>query len=82
MLLAACAQHRVDRARWMEMSAQEKRIYVQSMIGHEEAKQQKGGSRHSFTLAPDDYARRIDDAYARGDRRTPDTIFEEMGSTR
>ena len=82
LLLAACAQNRVDRARWQQMSADEKRIYVQSMIGHEEAKAHKGGSERRFTSAPDDYVRRIDDAYARGDRRNPDTIFEDMGSSR
>jgi len=82
LFLAACAQNRVDRARWQTMSAQEKKIYVQSMIGHEKAKAQKGGNADRFTLPPDDYARRIDDAYARGDRRNPDTIFDEMGSTR
>jgi hypothetical protein len=82
LLLTACAQNRVDRARWQAMSAQEKKIYVQSMIGHEKAKTQKGGSGERITLPPDEYARRIDDAYARGDRRNPDTIFEEMGSTR
>jgi len=82
LLLTACAQNRVDRARWQEMSAQEKKIYVQSMLGHEKAKAQKGGSPDRFTLTADDYARRIDDAYARGDRRNPDTIFEEMGSSR
>ena len=82
LLLTACAQNRVDRARWQEMSAQQKRIYVQSMLGHEKAKAQKGGGADRFTLSPDQYAHRIDDAYARGDRRNPDTIFEEMGSSR
>ena len=82
LLLSACAQNRVDRARWQEMSAQQKRIYVQSMLGHEKAKAQKGGSADRFSLPADEYTRRIDDAYARGDRRDPDTIFEEMGSTR
>jgi len=82
LLLAACAQNHVDRARWMEMPAQQKRIYVRSMIGHEEAKASKGGNERRFTLPPDEYVRRIDAAYARGDRRDPDTIFEEMGSPR
>ena len=81
-LVAACAQNRVDRARWQEMSPPEKRIYVQSMIGHEEAKAHKGGNERRYSLAADEYARRINAAYARGDRRNPDMIFEEMGSSR
>lgn len=82
MLVAACAQPRVDRVRWREMSAADKQIYVRSMVGHAEAKAHKGGHAAHYPLAPDDYARRIDAAYARGDRRNPDTIFEEMGSSR
>src|SRR5262249_19688634 len=82
LLLAACAENRVDRTRWQRMSAHEKKIYVQSMIGHEEAKAQKGGSGRPFTRPPDEYARRIDAAYAGGDRRNPDTIFEDIGSSR
>ena len=82
LVVGACAANRVDRARWQEMSSQEKRIYVESMIGHEQAKAHKGGSDRRYALPPDEYVRRIDAAYARGERRNPDTIFEEMGSTR
>ena len=82
LVVAACAPNRVDRARWQEMSSQEKRIYVESMIGHEQAKAHKGGNERRYALPPDEYVRRIDTAYARGERRNPDTIFEEMGSTR
>ena len=79
---AACAPNRVDRARWSTMSTQEKTIYVRSLIGHEEAKAHKGGNDRRFPLSADAYVRRIDAAYARGERRPPATIFEEMGSTR
>jgi hypothetical protein len=82
LLAAACAQNRVDRARWQHMSANEKTIYVRSMIGHEEAKAHKGGNERRYRQPPADYVRRIDAAYARGERRNPDTIFEEMGSSR
>jgi len=79
-LVAACAQNRVDRTRWQEMSPPEKRIYVQSMIGHEEAKAHKGGNERRYPLAADEYARRIDAAYARGERRNPEQIFEDLGA--
>jgi len=82
LIVAACAPNPVDRARWQEMSSAEKRIYVESMIGHEQAKAQKGGNDRRHPLPPDECVRRIDAQYARGDRRNPDTIFEEMGSTR
>lgn len=64
------------------MSAQQKTIYVQSMIGHDEAKAHKGGANVQHPLPPDAYVQRIDAAYARGDNRDPATIFEEMGSSR
>lgn len=64
------------------MSSRQKTIYVRSLIGHEEAKSAKGGNDRRFPLTADEYVRRIDAAYARGDRRDPATIFEEMGSTR
>jgi hypothetical protein len=82
IFIAACTANRVDRARWSAMSPQEKKIYVQSMIGHEEAKSAKGGNDRRFPLSADEYVRRIDDAYAHGDRRPPATIFEGMGSPR
>jgi len=78
--VVACAPNRVDRSRWSRMSTQEKTIYVRSLIGHEEAKAHKGGNDRRFPLSPGEYVRRIDAAYARGDRRAPATIFEEMGS--
>ena len=82
LIVTACAQSRVDRARWQEMTAEEKRIYVRSMVGHEEATAHKGGNGRRYPMPAEDYVRRIDAQYARGDRRNPDTIFEEMGSTR
>ena len=82
LILTACAQNRVDRVRWQQMTADEKRIYVCSMVGHEEAKAHKGGNERRYPMPAEDYVRRIDAQYARGDRRNPDTIFEEMGSTR
>lgn len=82
LILTACAQNRVDRVRWQQMTADEKRIYVRSMVGHEEAKAHKGGNERRYPMPAEDYVRRIDAQYARGDRRNPDTIFEEMGSTR
>jgi hypothetical protein len=82
LIVAACAPNRVDRARWQEMSSADKRIYVESMIGHEKAKAHKEGNDRRYPLPPDAYVRRIDAEYERGDRRNPDTIFEDMGSTR
>jgi hypothetical protein len=76
---AACNRTNIDRAEWLAMSLNEKTFYVRTLLGHEKAKEAKGGNDRVFTRAADDYVKRIDDAYARGDRRNVDTIFEEMG---
>jgi hypothetical protein len=61
------------------MSPNEKTFYVRTLLGHEKAKEAKGGNDRVFTRSVDDYVKRIDDAYAHGDKRKVDAIFEEMG---
>jgi len=82
LLFAACAQPRVDRAHWERMSRDEKTLYVRTLLGHEKVKDAKGGNARAFDRPAEEYAKRIDDAYARGERRDADTLFEEMGSKR
>ena len=81
-LLLACHRTNIDRAQWQAMSANEKTLYVRTLLGHEKTKEAKGGNARVFTRSIDDYVKSIDDAYARGDRRSVDTIFETMGKTR
>ena len=64
------------------MNADEKRLYVLTLLGHEKTKEHKGGNDRHFADAPEEYVRRIDEAYRRGDRRDVDAIFEEMGTPR
>jgi hypothetical protein len=82
LLLLACNRTNIDRAEWQSMSPIEKTLYVRTLLGHEKAKEAKGGNDRVFTRSADDYVKRIDDAYAHGDRRNVDTIFEEMGTHR
>ena len=82
LLIAACARTHVDRAQWQRMSAGEKTLYVRTLLGHEKVKEAKGGNGRAFDRAPEEYARRIDEAYARGEQRDADTLFEQMGSKR
>jgi hypothetical protein len=82
ILLFACAQTHVDRDRWLHMSSADKTIYVRTLLGREKVKEAKGGNARAFDRPPEEYARRIDDAYARGERRDVDTLFEEMGVKR
>ncbi len=81
LLLLACSNH-VDRAKWQHMSPNEKTLYVRSLIGAEKVKERKGGNDRVFPLTPDEYVKRIDAAYARGDQRAVDRVFEEMSVLR
>ena len=81
-LLLACAQPHVDRAQWQRMPADRKTLYVRTLVGREKVKEAKGGNARAFDRPAEEYARRIDEAYARGEQRDADTLFEEMGSKR
>jgi hypothetical protein len=82
LLLLSCHRTNIDRAQWQSMSPKEKTLYVRTLLGHEKTKEAKGGNQRVFTQTADDYVKRIDDAYAHGDQRTVDAIFEEMGTNR
>lgn len=77
LLLAACARTTATRDQWLRMSRDEKTLYVRSLIGHEQATAAKGGTPKRFG-APEEYIAKIDAAYARGDKREVDPIFEEV----
>jgi hypothetical protein len=82
VLMVACARTHIARQDWERMSANDKTLYVRTLLGHEKAKEAKGGNVRLFPERPDQYVKRIDTAYQRGDSRDVDTIFEEMGVKR
>ena len=82
LVIAACAQTHLDREHWQRMSPLDKTLYVRTLLGREKAKEAKGGNARAFDRPAEEYARRIDEAYARGERRDVDALFEEMGSKR
>jgi hypothetical protein len=84
LVLVALACHRtnISRAQWEQMSRNEKTLYVRTLLGHEKTKEAKGGNARVFPQSADAYAIRINGAYAHGDQRSVDTIFEDMGIPR
>lgn len=82
LLVAACAKTHLDRTEWQRMSPDQKTLYVRTLLGHQKVKEAKGGNARLFDRTPEEYARRIDEAYARGERRDVDVVFEEMGVRR
>ena len=80
--LLACSRINISREQWLAMPPPEKTLYVRTLLGHEQSQAAKGGNDRVFAESPADYVRRIDAAYARGDRRSVDTIFEDLGVRR
>lgn len=83
LLAFACASDDpVDRAKWQEMSIDDRLIYVQTLIGEAQAKDAKGGGGARQYQPVNQYVRQIDEAYGRGDERTVDQIFAELNESR
>jgi hypothetical protein len=79
LLLLFCARDTISRAEWERMSAEDRVLYVRSLVGAETAKDAKGGRGRTYDRPVEDYVSAIDQAYARGDAREAHQIFEELG---
>lgn len=82
LIILACQRTNISQAQWQKMPPNEKTLYVRTLVGHEKTREAKGGNDLVFALPAEEYVKRIDEAYARGDHRTVDAIFEEMGTRR
>jgi predicted Fe-S protein YdhL (DUF1289 family) len=80
LIVFACARTTATRDGWLKMSHDEKTLYVRSLIGHEKAKEAKGGNQRVYERPAEIYVQEIDAAYARGEQRTVDEVFETLGA--
>jgi len=48
VILLACHRTNIDRTQWQSMSANEKTLYVSTLLGHEKTKEAKGGNDRVF----------------------------------
>ena len=78
VLLAACSRISVDRNEWQKMSADDRVLYVKTLIGAEKAKEAKGGRAKTYDRAPEVYVKEIDRAYERGEQRDVADVFAEL----
>jgi predicted Fe-S protein YdhL (DUF1289 family) len=81
-LVLTCGRTSIDRVHWQQMSSGEKTLYVRSLLGHEQAAASKGGQPPAHPRPAEEYVRAIDTAYARGDSRDANIVFETMGTPR
>jgi hypothetical protein len=82
LALLDCARETVSRAEWERMSAEDRTLYVKSLLGAEKVKDAKGGRGGRYEQSAEEYVKRIDAAYQRGEQREAGQIFAEMGATR
>ena len=76
--LLSCSRGHIDRAEWQRMSHDDRVLYVSSLIGAQKVKDAKGGGGKTYDAPPEHYVSDIDAAYARGDHRDPEEIFEGL----
>ncbi|HKO55227.1 MAG TPA: hypothetical protein VJ276_05070 [Thermoanaerobaculia bacterium] len=81
IIFMACSPPHVDRERWLSMPPSDKVLYVRQLLGHEQAKAAKGGTARAHPLTAEEYVRRIDEAYARGETRDVDTVFASISTS-
>lgn len=79
-LLLACGRTSIDRAHWQHMSPDEKTLYVRSLLGHEQAKASKGGQPPAHPRPAEEYVQAVDAAYAKGEWRDADILFDTMST--
>lgn len=77
-LLLACARDTVSRDEWRHMPREDRVLYVKTLVAEEIAKDAKGERGRTRQRPPEEYVNEIDQAYARGDGRNVDEIFEGL----
>jgi hypothetical protein len=60
------------------MNQHDRLLYVKSLLGAEQAKDAKGGRGRTYDRPAEDYVKKIDEAYERGDTREVSDVFAEL----
>ena len=77
-LLFSCGRGEVSAERWNGMSQEEKNLIVKSLVGAEMVAARKGGTPATYSGSAEDYVKKIDAAYIRGDDRPVEDIWQEL----
>jgi hypothetical protein len=78
LLLLACARDTISRDEWRRMPREDRVLYVKTLVAEEVAKDAKGDRGRVRQRPVEEYVNEIDQAYARGDVRAVDEIFEGL----
>lgn len=78
LLVLACARDTISRDEWRRMPREDRVLYVKTLVAEEIAKDAKGERGRPRNRPPEEYVNEIDRAYAGGDARNVDEIFEGL----
>jgi hypothetical protein len=78
LLAAACARDTISRDEWRRMAHEDRVLYVKTLLAEEVAKDAKGERGRVRQRPAEDYVNDIDQAYASGEKRNADEIFEGL----
>ncbi len=76
--MLACARDTVSREEWRRLPREDRALYVKTLIAEEVAKDAKGERGRQKTRPAEEYVNEIDRAYASGDARNVEEIFEGL----
>lgn len=77
-LALGCARDTISRDEWRRMPREDRELYVKTLIAEEIAKDAKGDRGRARRRPPEEYVNDIDRAYAGGDARNVEEIFEGL----
>jgi len=78
IVLLACGRDSMSREEWRRMPRENRVLYVKTLIAEEKSKDAKGGRGRTLMRTAEEYVNEIDQAYARGEQRDVDAIFEGL----
>ena len=78
LVLAGCGQTEMQAEKWQQMSADEKELFVLSLIGAEAAASAKGSEGKRYSRPSSEYVELLDARYREGDQRTVEQIWPEL----
>jgi hypothetical protein len=80
LCLVSCERTEIGAERWKRMPRPEKILVIESLRGHEEARQAKGGFGRPHPLTSEAYLAKIDELYSGGDIRPVTEIWESLAA--
>ena len=76
--IASCGRAEISAEKWKGLSPQDKTLVVESLLGHEAARDAKGGQGRAHPRDTIWYLDEIDARYAKGETRSVSELWNEL----